>query len=109
MGTLTYDTKLQVSFDDRVLAHLQAVIWSKLRRGEHFAFTWTEASRGAFGRTSIWLSPNIPIAFEYFGSRAPRLNPAWIQVLTKSANSAAGLTILPEPPSARRCGARGSG
>ncbi len=98
MGTLSYDSKLQVSFDDRVLAHLQAVIWSKLRRGESFSFTWTEASRGAFGRTSIWLSPGIPIAFEYFGSRPPRLNQAWIQVLAKSANSAAGLTIMPEPP-----------
>jgi hypothetical protein len=32
MGTLTYDSKLAVSLDDRVLAHLQVVIWSKLRR-----------------------------------------------------------------------------
>lgn len=97
MGTLTYDSKLVVSFDDRVLAHLQSVIWSKLRRGEYFSFTWTESSNSAFGRTSVWLSPQIPIAFEYFGGRAPRLNPAWVQVLTKSANSAAGLVIVPEP------------
>lgn len=100
MGTLTYDSKLTVSFDDRVLAHLQSVIWSKLRRGECFAFTWAESSGSAFGRTSIWLAPHIPIAFEYFGGRAPRLNAAWVQVLTKAANSAAGLVIVPEPTDA---------
>jgi hypothetical protein len=98
MGTLTYDSKLAVSFDDRVLAHLQLVIWAKLRRGERFPFTWSEASRGTFGRSSVWLSPGIPVAFEYFGSRSPRINPAWVSALTKSANSAAGLTIVPEPP-----------
>ncbi|WP_395244479.1 ATP-dependent DNA ligase [Agromyces sp. MMS24-K17] len=99
MGTLTYDSKLVVSFDDRVLAHLQAVIWAKLRRGETFAFTWTESSNGSgFGRTSVWMSPSVPVAFEYFGSRAPILNPAWVAALTKSANSAGGLTIVSEPP-----------
>src|SRR6478736_2143745 len=71
MGTLTYDSKLAVSFDDRILAHLQVVIWSKLRRGEHFSFTWTEPSRSGFGRTSIWLAPSIPLTFEYFGGRQP--------------------------------------
>lgn len=103
MGTLTYDSKLVVSFDDRVLAHLQAAIWAKLRRGEPFAFTWTEsASASGFGRTSVWLSPAIPVAFEYFGGRAPRLNPAWVQAMNRSANSAGGLTIVPEPLEAGR-------
>jgi len=97
MGTLTYDSKLAVSFDDRILAHLQAVIWSKLRRGEPFAFTWQDPSRSGFGRTSIWLSPSIPLSFEYFGGRPPRLNPAWVHVLTKSANSPGGLVLTPEP------------
>ena len=97
MGTLTYDSKLTVSLDDRVLAHLQPVIWSKLRRGEPFAFTWTDPMRPGLGRTSVWLSPNIPLAFEYFGSRPPKLNPAWLDALGKSANSPAGLSIVPEP------------
>lgn len=97
MGTFTYDSKITVSFDDRILAHLQAVIWSKLRRGEQFAFTWTDPMRSGFGRTSVWLSPNIALAFEYFGSRPPRLNPAWLESLTKASNSPAGLTITPEP------------
>ena len=97
MGTLTYDSKLAVSFDDRILAHLQVVIWSKLRRGEHFSFTWTEPSRSGFGRTSVWLAPSIPLTFEYFGGRQPRLNAQWVQILTKSANSPGGLVLTPEP------------
>jgi hypothetical protein len=101
MGTLTYDTRITASFDDRVLAHLQAVIWAKLRRGESFPFTWTDSTRSGFGRTSIWLSPNLSLSFEYFGSRQPRLNPAWIEALTKSANSPAGLSLLPEPDEAQ--------
>ena len=97
MGTLTYDSRVTVSIDDRILAHLQVVIWAKLRRGEHFPFTWTDPTRNGMGRTSVWLSPHQPLVFEYFGGRQPRLNPAWIDALTKSANSPGGLTMVPEP------------
>lgn len=95
---LTYDSKLSATIDDRVLAHLQVVFWSKLRRGESFSFNWSESVSDGSGRKSIWISPNVPLAFEYFGSRTPQLNPAWIQALTKSANSTGGLHIVPEPP-----------
>ncbi|WP_426182138.1 ATP-dependent DNA ligase [Microbacterium sp. TWP3-1-2b2] len=97
MGTLTYDSKVAASFDDRVLAHLQHVIWAKLRRGEPFPFTWTDPTRAGLGRTSVWLTPSAPLSFQYFGSRSPRLNLAWIDALTKSANSPAGLLLVPEP------------
>jgi hypothetical protein len=99
LGTLTYDSKLTASIDDRELAHLQVVIWSKLRRGEHFAFTWTDSTRNNYGRTSVWISPTISLAFEYFGSRPPALNKNWINLLMKSANSAGGLQLIPEPDS----------
>ena len=95
---LTYDSKLSATIDDRVLAHLQVVIWAKLRRGESFAFSWSESVSEGSGRKSIWISPSIALAFEYFGSRTPVLNPAWIQALTKSANSTGGLHVVPEPP-----------
>ncbi|KHK96625.1 ATP-dependent DNA ligase [Microbacterium mangrovi] len=97
MGTLTYDAKITVSFDDRVLAHLQQVIWAKLRRGEAFPFTWSDPMRTGLGRTSVWLTPNATLSFQYFGGRTPRINPAWIDALTKSANSPGGLFIVPEP------------
>jgi len=99
VGTLTYDSKLTATFDDRILAHLQVVIWSKVRRGEQFSFTWTDPSRSG-GRTSIWISPNISLAFEFYGSRVPAINRQWVEVLNKSANSPGGLQLLPEPPGA---------
>lgn len=97
MGLFKYD-KITASFDDRVLAHLQPVIWGKLRRGESFAFTWNDGVNEGSGRKSVWLAQGVPISFEYFGSRAPVLNPQWVQLLTKSANSPAGLQLIPEPP-----------
>jgi hypothetical protein len=96
VGTLSYDTQVKATFDDRVLAHLQIVIWAKLRRGEQFSFTWAEPGSGV-GRTSIWVSSTIPISFQFFGSKSPAINPAWIVALNKSANSAAGLQLVPEP------------
>ena len=97
MGTLTYDSKLVATFDDRVLAHLQVVIWAKLRRGEQFSLTWVDSQRNGMGRTSIWLSPSISVAFDYFGSKMPAINAAWVEQLSKAANSPGGLVVLPEP------------
>jgi hypothetical protein len=97
MGLLNYDSRVSGTFDDRVLAHLQAVIWAKIRRGESFSFTWSESAANGSGRKSIWISPNVSLSFEYFGSKQPMLNQRWVQALTKSANSAGGLQLVPEP------------
>ena len=99
MGTLTYDSKLTATFDDRVLAHLQIVIGAKLRRGESFFFSWKDDRRIGDGRTSIWLQPTIPLSFKYFGSRLPSINRLWVESLMTAANSANGLHISPEPDS----------
>ena len=96
MGTLTYNSALSAVFDDRTLTHLQVVIWSKLRRGEHFAFTWVDESAPA-KRTSVWCSATIPMTFEFDDAEPGQLNPRWLDVLTKSANSAGGLRPVPEP------------
>jgi hypothetical protein len=97
VGTLTYDSKLTATFDDRALAHLQVVIWAKVRRGEQFGFTWVDPERTSFGRTAVWISPHVPLTFQYFGSKMPTINAKWIEALTHSANSAAGLHLVPEP------------
>ena len=97
VGRFTYDGTVKVEFDDRVLAHLQVVITQKLRRGEPFPFTWrNEASLGD-GRTSVWLHPNASLVYSYHGSRQPALNRAWLEALTQTANSTAGLHLVPEP------------
>jgi hypothetical protein len=97
MGRLTYDSTLAVDFEDRTLAHLQLVIGAKLRRSEAFFFAWKDDAAAGDGRSTIWIHPTIPLAFKFYGGRAPAINRAWVEVLMLSANSAQGLQLLPEP------------
>jgi len=97
MGRFSYDSNVTVDFDDRLLAHLQAVIGAKLRRGESFYFTWVDDGSTGDGRTTIWLHPRVSLAYKYFGKREATLNRAWIERLMLTANSPAGLRLMPEP------------
>ncbi|WP_168914758.1 DUF7882 family protein [Microcella flavibacter] len=97
MGKLIYDGDVSVTFDDRLLAHLAIVIGAKLRRNEPFYFTWKDDVRSGDGRTTVWLHPAVALRFKYAGSVNVQLNRAWIEALTRSANSTGGLVIVPEP------------
>lgn len=98
MGKFIYGTpSTTVEFDDRVLAHLKVVIVAKLRRSESFTFSWDYASADGSGHSSVWLHPAIPMQFEFLGSREPSINRAWLDLLIATANSPAGLRIVPEP------------
>ena len=98
MGRLIYDSSFTGEFDDRFLAHLQIVVAMKLRRGESFMFGWRDDLDAGDGRTTIWLDRTIPLVFRFAGSRPANINRAWIEELTQSAGSSAGLRVLPEPP-----------
>ena len=97
MGTLTYDVISKVTFDDRALAHLELVIASKFRRNESFNFSWVKDPVAGSGRTTIWMHPAIPLVYEYEGGRQPTISRAWLDALMKTANSSAGLKLVPEP------------
>jgi hypothetical protein len=97
MGRLTYDGSIKVDFDDRLLAHLQLVIGSKIRRGEAFHFSWRDDPSIGDGRTVIWIHPAANISYKYYGSKPPTINRRWLEDLTTTANSAGGLHIVPEP------------
>ena len=97
MGNFIYGApSISVEFDDRVLAHLKVVVIAKLRRGESFTFSWENAAASGSGHNSIWLHPAIPLQFEFFGSREPTLNRAWLEDLVQLSNTPAGLRIVPE-------------
>jgi hypothetical protein len=101
MGEFIYGTpSISVEFDDRVLAHLKAVIIAKVRRGESFTFSWEYTVAKGSGHSSIWIHPTIPLQFDFAGSREPILNRAWIEELVRLSNSPAGLRVIPEPPAA---------
>lgn len=101
MGKFIYGTMAtSAEVDDRVLAHLRIAIMTKLRRGESFMFE-LEMGDGS-GRRTFWMHPSVPVQLQFYGSRQPRINPAWVEALLQSASGLAGLTIVPEPPSSRR-------
>jgi hypothetical protein len=94
MGQLLYGTQTaSFEIDDRTLAHVEAVILAKLRRNESFALT-IEAEHG--GRDTVWLSSSVQLRFTYTTER-PKVNRAWLDVLIDTANSTAGMRIVPEP------------
>lgn len=94
MGTLHYGSP-PVSFelDDRTLAHVELVMLAKLRRNENFAL----AIDGATGsRSTIWVNSSSTIRFE-FDSVEHSINRAWLDLLIDSANTTAGMRVIPEP------------
>lgn len=97
MGRFIIEALAKVEFEDRVLAHLERVITSKLRRNESFTFTWRDDISLGGGRTTVWLHPSSNILFKFHGSRPPQLNRDWLQALTEVAAGPHGLYIVPEP------------
>lgn len=99
MGTLFYgDDQTPLAFEDRVLAHLRAVMSVKLRRGESFTVSWTHPSGQRPGRSTIWVSAAIPLRYVFDEPEPITLNPAWVRRLAESANSSGGIQVVPEPP-----------
>lgn len=96
MGELHYGTKDSVfMFEDRLLHHLKLVIANKLRKGESFLFSWQTSDCGA--GAAIWLHPSIPLHFTFEQLGQVEINKDWAELLSFQANSAAGLTLVPEP------------
>ena len=96
MGKFFYSTAVSsFEIDDRTLAHLRIVMMNKLRRSESFMFN-LETNDGA-GTRSFWINPAIPIQFQFFGGRTPRINRAWVEELMVTASGPKGLWITPEP------------
>ncbi|QNO36812.1 ATP-dependent DNA ligase [Protaetiibacter sp. SSC-01] len=103
MGSLIYGVSgIEISFDDRVLAHLELVINAKLRRRESFMLSWRDSPGVGDGRSSIWLDTAIPLYFRYSGSRVPLIDKDWLEELVIQAGSTRGLVLGEEPGSDRQ-------
>lgn len=98
MGRFIYGDQVRVELDDRVLAHVQVVAGTKLRRNEPFFFSWREDVSTGGGRTTVWIHSHASLVFKFHGGRAPKLNRAWLDDLMFAANSPGGLYVVPEPP-----------
>lgn len=98
MGRFICGEGVRVELDDRVLAHIQVVTGTKLRRNEPFFFTWRDDISTGGGRTTVWVHSHATLVFKFHGGRMPKLNRAWLDDLMFAANSPTGLQIVPEPP-----------
>jgi hypothetical protein len=96
MGVLVYGGRQSIEFDDRLLAHLQIVIGSKLRRREGFCLSWKEEIGAGGGRATIWLDPAISLMFRYETASPLDINPEWLEALTLASNSPRGLVVVEE-------------
>jgi hypothetical protein len=98
MGQFVYDSGTTITIDDRTLAHLQVVIFDKLRRNESFAL---DLHDDRHVRT-MWISQRSPLAFHYSGNRRPALNHQWLELMSGEASLIGVLRVLPEPPEPAR-------
>lgn len=96
MGKLYYGGDSDpTELPDRVLAHVKAVVASKLRRGESFTLSWRHDPDGPPGRSTLWLHPSIPLRFVFSGQDGESLDPELLRRLALAAGSTAGLVINP--------------
>lgn len=100
MGYFTYDSNTKTEIEDRLLAHLQIVIGTKLRRSEPFFFSWKEEVSVGSGRVTVWIHPGAGLKFKYHGSRQPLISQAWLHALAHTANQPQGLYAVREPANA---------
>ena len=97
MGRFVYNSTLNILLDDEELGHLQAVIGAKFRLQQSFYFTWTRpASTGEY-RSTIWLTPHIPLQFHYRRALSAALDRDRINDMYAQANSPGGLLLLIDP------------
>lgn len=93
MGYLTYgNTGTRFEIDDELMAHLQTVVVTKLRRNESFPLT-VRAESGA--SETLWIHPSIPLRFVAESEGAP-LDRSVLTGMMNAANSARGLDLTVE-------------
>jgi hypothetical protein len=82
---------MRVEADDRLLAHLQVVVITKLRRRESFAVSWRQADGS--GRRTIWVNETLELVFEFSAPKLLELDRELLEQMTAQANSADGLDL----------------
>ena len=107
MGTLFYGAaRTPIRIDDRILAHLKAVVTAKMRRGEGFLISWTDSAEVGHGRSSVWVHPTCDIHYKFDGGTPPKLDPALLEAMNIESIQAQGIELedatLAHSPNASR-------
>lgn len=94
MGTLFYGAdRTPIRIDDRILAHLRAVITAKMRRGEGFLISWSDSLSIGDGRSSVWIHPACDLHYKFDGARSPKLDPELLDQLNVESIQARGIEL----------------
>ncbi|GAA4195963.1 hypothetical protein GCM10022219_21840 [Microbacterium oryzae] len=93
MGKMFYGMSDQaIEIEDRLLAHVQSVVLTKLRRGESFSLSWQHPG-GA--RETVWVHSSIPFRIVLDEVDQVPLNREVLVRLVEAANSNHGLDLSP--------------
>ncbi len=68
----------------------------KLRKQESFFLTWTYDGIRKNGSMALWISPGIPLGFEFSGGDPGPLSREWIDALMSTSYGSRGLVVIPE-------------
>ena len=94
LGTLFYGAgRLPIRIDDRILAHLKAVVTAKMRRGEGFLISWTDSAEVGHGRSSVWVHPSCDLHYKFDGGTPPKLDPALLEEMNIESIQARGIEL----------------
>ena len=94
MGKLTYGAiQREIQIDDRLLAHLEVVVLSRLRRNNAFALRWAERADDGDSRRTVWVHQASDLYFEYDSPEAPELDRELLDRLAKAADSNTGINL----------------
>lgn len=107
MGTLFYGAaRTPIRIDDRILAHLKAVVTAKMRRGEGFLISWTDSAEVGHGRSSVWVHPTCDIHYKFDGGTPSKLDPSLLEAMNIESIQAQGIELedatLAHSPNASR-------
>ena len=94
LGTLFYGAgRLPIRIDDRILAHVKAVVTSKMRRGEGFLISWTDSAEVGHGRSSVWVHPGCDLHYKFDGGKPPKLDPVLLEEMNIESIQARGIEL----------------
>lgn len=98
MGVLLYgDDGMRVGMDDRTLAHVQALVNSRLRRNQPFFLWWRDSRLTGDGQSSMWMARGITLVFQYRSTLPITLNDEWMRLLVLAADRPGGTFLAAEP------------
>ncbi|WP_343923047.1 hypothetical protein [Rhodoglobus aureus] len=100
MGQFVYGAGAKYDFTDRTLAHVKVAAGLKLRRQESFYLSWVKPASEGSGRVTVWLSPSIPVQFQFKTPHPEDLNRVWLKALAMTALSDRGMVVLDEEEAA---------